>query len=112
MLRLPCHHTDPCFRAAFDSSKGKDYANGSGVVFLARVALGRVYEIDRGTDDSSDPRPPGYDSVRYFNFTRSPYQLTELPRHIQVVFNKDEGRENETVVYTDDAIRPVFLILL
>jgi hypothetical protein len=112
MLRLQCRHAEPSFRAGFDASKGKDYATGNGAVFLARVALGRVYEIDHVADDSSDPRPPGYDSVRYFNFAHHTYQPTQLTCRVQVVFNGDEGLENETVVYTEDAIRPVFLILL
>lgn len=69
----------------------ESFPTGGGVVFLAKVVLGRVFEVDHFMHDSRDPRPPGFDSV---------------------VFDNDNGRLNETVVYTDDAIRPAFLILL
>ena len=32
-------------------------------------------------------------------------------RYVQVVFDRMDGKLNESVVYTDNAIRPVFMIV-
>jgi len=57
-------------------------------MFLTKVVLGNIYTVD----EFAEVRycPPGYQSV---------------------VFDKHNGIRNETVVYTNDAIRPVFLIV-
>jgi len=56
-------------------------------MFLTKVVLGNVYTVNEFAEVRSCP--PGYQSV---------------------VFNRLNGTRNETVVYTNDAIRPVFLI--
>jgi len=69
------------------ASNKSDKYSSSGVMFVTKVVLGRVYKVSDFAEVSSCPR--GYDSVVL------------------------EGRNkwNETVVYTNDAIRPVYLII-
>ncbi|CCM05888.1 uncharacterized protein FIBRA_08126 [Fibroporia radiculosa] len=68
------------------SNKAMSYSNG--VMLLTKVVLGCIY------------------SVSYFN------EVTSLPAgYNSVVFDRMNGALNETIVYSDDAIRPVFLIV-
>jgi len=70
------------------SSKAARFAPGSThAVFLNRVAVGRAYNASAG---EVKRLPYGYDSV---------------------VFNGKGMEKNETVVYREDAIRPMFLLL-
>jgi len=59
---------------------------GSGTMLLCKVVLGKPWDIANGHKTAC---PPGYDSVVY----------------------DPNGAANETMVYTDDAIRPVFLLV-
>jgi len=59
-----------------------------GVLFLAKVTLGKVRYVSRFAEVKS--LPPGYNSV---------------------VFDRMNGKLNESVVYEDAAIRPVFMII-
>ncbi|CCM03572.1 uncharacterized protein FIBRA_05708 [Fibroporia radiculosa] len=68
------------------SNKSMSYSNG--VVLLTKVILGRIYSASRFNEVMS--LPAGYNSV---------------------VFDRMNGTLNETIVYSDDAIRPVFLIV-
>ncbi|CCM03573.1 uncharacterized protein FIBRA_05709 [Fibroporia radiculosa] len=70
------------------SNKAYSYGNAGGVVLLTKVVLGRVYNVSRFTEVTS--LPAGYNSV---------------------VFDRMNGVLNETIVYSDDAIRPVFLLI-
>jgi len=69
------------------SNKSASYSN-SGVIFLAKVVLGNVHRVTAFAEVKSCPL--GSQSV---------------------VFDRRNGKLNETVVYTNDAIRPVFLII-
>jgi len=69
------------------SNKSATYTK-SGIIFLAKVALGKVYNAT------------GF------------AQVTSCPTGSQsVVFDNMNGKMNETVVYTNNAIRPVFMIV-
>jgi len=57
-------------------------------MFLTKVVLGKVRTVSTFNEVMSCP--PGYQSV---------------------VFDRQNGTLNETIVYRNDAIRPVFLIL-
>jgi len=57
-------------------------------MFLAKVVMGKQYFVSAFAEVKS--LPSGYNSV---------------------VFDKSKGRLNESVVYEDAAIRPVFLII-
>jgi len=70
------------------SNKSASYSPNSKIMFLTKVALGNVYTVNEFAEVRSCPS--GYQSV---------------------VFNRLNGKLNETVVYTNDAIRPVFLIV-
>jgi len=59
----------------------------SGIMFLTKVVLGNIKTVSRFAEVIGCP--PGYQSV---------------------VFDRYGGNWNETVVYTNDAIRPVFMI--
>lgn len=69
------------------SNKSASYGKG-GVIFLNKVILGKVYNVSRFAEVKA--LPTGYNSV---------------------VFDRLNGRLNESVVYHDSAIRPVFLII-
>jgi hypothetical protein len=69
------------------SNKSASYSPSSKIMFLTKVVLGNVYTVNEFAEVKSCPS--GYQSV---------------------VFNRLNGKLNETVVYTNDAIRPVFLI--
>ncbi|KAF8966937.1 hypothetical protein BDZ97DRAFT_1657074, partial [Flammula alnicola] len=61
---------------------------GTGAIILTKVILGNVRSVNRGNEVMSCP--PGFNSV---------------------VYDSQNGTLNETIVYSDDAIRPVFLIV-
>jgi len=61
---------------------------GRGAIILTKVVLGTVYNASRASEVMSCP-----------------------PGHNSVVYDLQNGILNETVVYTNDAIRPVFLII-
>jgi len=69
------------------SNKSASYTS-SGIMFLNKVVLGKVHNVSQFADVKSCPR-----SCQ------------------SVVFDRMNGQLNETVVYTNDAIRPVFLIV-
>jgi hypothetical protein len=60
----------------------------NGIMFLNKVVLGNAYRVGQFAEVRSCP--PGYNSV---------------------VFDRNNGNLNETIVYRNDAIRPVFLIV-
>jgi len=72
------------------SNKSASYSNSpsNGIMFLTKVVLGNIYNVNRFAEVTTCPT--GYQSV---------------------VFDRMNGQLNETVVYTDDAIRPVYLIV-
>ncbi|KIM72326.1 hypothetical protein PILCRDRAFT_829822 [Piloderma croceum F 1598] len=69
------------------ANKSASYSSG-GVMFLNKVVLGKVHNVNAFGSVSSCP--PGCQSV---------------------VFDRNNGTLNETIVYTNDAIRPVFLVM-
>jgi len=69
------------------SNKAASYAP-NGAMLLNKVVLGRVRCVSRFNEVMSCP-----------------------PKFNSVVFNRMNGQLNETVVYNDSAIRPVFLII-
>jgi len=70
------------------SNKAHSYAPGSsGVLLLNKVVTGYVKTVSAFNE--VEACPPGYDSV---------------------VFDRQEGTLNETVLYSEDAIRPMFLL--
>ncbi|OSX60037.1 hypothetical protein POSPLADRAFT_1149057, partial [Postia placenta MAD-698-R-SB12] len=70
------------------ANKFYNYSQPGGAILLNKVALGRVYNASNFREVTS--LPAGYNSV---------------------VFDRDNGRLNETIVYHNDAIRPVFLLV-
>uniref|UniRef100_A0A8H8CFW5 PARP catalytic domain-containing protein n=1 Tax=Psilocybe cubensis TaxID=181762 RepID=A0A8H8CFW5_PSICU len=71
------------------SNKAFSYtSNGTGAILLSKVVLGNVRTVNQWNEVMSCP--PGFNSV---------------------VFDRQNGTLNETIVYTDDAIRPVFLLI-
>ncbi|PPQ90293.1 hypothetical protein CVT25_013118 [Psilocybe cyanescens] len=71
------------------SNKAFSYTGaGTGAVLLSKVVLGNVRAVNGWNEVMSCP--PGFNSV---------------------VFDRQNGSLNETIVYTDDAIRPVFLMI-
>ncbi|PPQ63449.1 hypothetical protein CVT24_004981 [Panaeolus cyanescens] len=73
------------------SASNKSYSytgGGTGAVLLTKVILGKVRDVSGWNEVMSCP--PGFNSV---------------------VFDRSKGTLNETIVYADDAIRPVFLIV-
>lgn len=69
------------------SNKAFSYCGSGGSMLLTKVVMGNIKYVTSWNEVMS--RPKGYDSV---------------------VFDRQGGTLNETVVYSDDAIRPVFLI--
>jgi hypothetical protein len=67
------------------SSMSAAFSRGSGAMFLTKVVLGKNCKVSQGMSSC----PLGYTSVEY----------------------DANGPSNETVVYTNEAIRPVFLIM-
>lgn len=78
----------------------------TGVMFLTKVVLGNVYPVERFAEVRSCPN--GFQSVSFANIV---YGRGLSDRCGQVNFDRNNGHLNETVVYTDEAIRPVYLIL-
>ncbi|PPR03282.1 hypothetical protein CVT26_008116 [Gymnopilus dilepis] len=73
----------------YTSSASNNYtSSGSGALLLTKVVLGNVRQVNGWNEVMS--LPAGYNSV---------------------VFDRQGGSLNETIVYSDDAIRPVFLII-
>lgn len=73
------------------SASNKSYSytrGGTGAIILTKVVLGKVRNVAAWNEVMNCP--PGFDSV---------------------VFDRQNGTLNETIVYSDDAIRPVFLLL-
>jgi len=68
-------------------NKSSSYST-DGIMFLAKVVMGREYFVKDFAEVKS--LPPGYQSV---------------------VFDRLNGRLNESVIYEDAAIRPVYLIM-
>ncbi|TEB30488.1 hypothetical protein FA13DRAFT_1733800 [Coprinellus micaceus] len=66
----------------------RQYCGLGGALLVCKVALGKVKTVNRFKEVTGCP--PGYNSV---------------------VFDRYNGKLNETVVYNDDAIRPIFLIV-
>jgi hypothetical protein len=75
-------------------------------MFVTKVVLGNVRRVSRFAEVSSCPA--GSQSVS-FVYNASGRSLNV--RYVQVEFNRMNGELNETVVYTNNAIRPVFLIV-
>jgi hypothetical protein len=79
-------------------------------MLVTKVVLGKSQTVTAALQSC----PSGFDSVSYLNFFTFLHAFLPQPTshnpHVQVVFDKD-GPHNETIVYTDDAIRPVFLIM-
>jgi hypothetical protein len=69
------------------SNKSANYSS-NGVMFLTKVVLGNVHNVGQ------------FEQVKSCPYGRQ-----------SVIFDRMNGQLNETVVYTNDAIRPVFLIL-
>ena len=67
--------------------------------------MGKVYDTSAGFVRSC---PNGYDSVSILSMTDWPEHRPGCP---QVVHGAN-GVNNESIVYSDDAIRPVFLIFV
>ncbi|RXW18405.1 hypothetical protein EST38_g7443 [Candolleomyces aberdarensis] len=70
------------------SSKAYDFCKADGALLLNKVVLGRVRQVNNWYEVTNCPQ--GYNSV---------------------VFEHKNGTRNETILYSDDAIRPVFLIM-
>jgi hypothetical protein len=75
-------------------------------MFLTKVTLGKVRYVNRFAEVKQCPS--GFDSASLLHHLQDRF---ELIAHLQVVFDRMSGRLNETVVYSDDAIRPLFLIV-
>ncbi|KDQ12221.1 hypothetical protein BOTBODRAFT_97543, partial [Botryobasidium botryosum FD-172 SS1] len=83
-----CGGFGPGIYTSSASNKAYEFVGDNGVMLLNKVCLGRVYNANRFNEVMSLP-----------------------PRHDSVVYNNDNGQTNETIVYDNDAIRPVFLIV-
>ncbi|KAF5326082.1 hypothetical protein D9611_000900 [Ephemerocybe angulata] len=70
------------------SNKAYSYCGASGAMLLTKVVLGKVRQVSGWNEVMACP--PGFNSV---------------------VFDRMGGNLNETIVYDNDAIRPVFLIM-
>jgi len=70
------------------SNKARSYAT-NGAILLNKVVLGKVRNVSAFNEVMA--LPPGFDSV---------------------VFERMNGQLNETIVYDNNAIRPVFLIII
>ena len=75
-------------------------------MFLAKVVMGRQYFVSDFAEVKS--LPSGYNSVSPAFLSLSPSSNSTVN---QVVFDRLNGRLNESVIYEDAAIRPVFLII-
>ncbi|KAF9526066.1 hypothetical protein CPB83DRAFT_770963 [Crepidotus variabilis] len=71
------------------ANKAHSYSNhGNGALLLTKVVLGQVHSVTQFGEVSSCP----------------------AGKH-SVVFDRNAGALNETIIYSDDAIRPVFMII-
>jgi hypothetical protein len=73
---------------------------------LNKVVLGKVHNVSAFAAVSSCPRGCQSVSVEYILG-----QAVWSDGVVQVVFDRNNGTLNETIVYTNDAVRPVFLII-
>jgi hypothetical protein len=88
-LANPAGAFGPGIYTSSASNKAYSYTNnGSGALLLTKVVLGKVNNVSGWNEVMSCPS--GYNSV---------------------VFDRQNGCLNETIIYSDDAIRPVFLIM-
>ncbi|KDR78415.1 hypothetical protein GALMADRAFT_245586 [Galerina marginata CBS 339.88] len=88
-LASPSGAFGPGIYSSSASNKAYSYTNsGNGAMLLTKVVLGKVRQVNGWNEVMSCPA--GFNSV---------------------VFDRQGGALNETIVYTDDAIRPVFLII-
>jgi hypothetical protein len=76
-------------------------------MFITKVVLGKVRYVTQFNEVMACP--PGYDSVRFRVTYRVGY-TNSITSVVQVVFHRYNGKLNETVVYKDQAIKPVFLV--
>jgi len=83
-------------------------SNGSGALLLTKVVLGKVKYVSGWNEVMSCPS--GYNSVCFPLFS-SLHSEFNLSLYAKVVFDRQNGSLNETIIYSDDAIRPVFLIM-
>ena len=91
------------------STRAHAFCGGArGSMLVAKVVLGKVSTATAGIPAC----PAGFDSVSESIF-RCSSTISGLAAHdrclVQVTYDTN-GPHNETIVYTDDAIRPVFLI--
>ena len=75
-------------------------------MLLTKVVLGTVRKVNGWNEVMACP--PGFNSVRFFFWLIIEFKLIIS---FQVVFERQNDCLNETIVYSDDAIRPVFLIM-
>ncbi|KAF8901076.1 hypothetical protein CPB84DRAFT_1778420 [Gymnopilus junonius] len=88
-LAKPSGAFGPGIYTSSASNKAYSYtSSGSGAMLLTKVILGKVRQVNGWNEVMSCP--PGFNSV---------------------VFDRQNGSLNETIVYSDDAIRPVFLVI-
>ena len=78
-----------------------------GLMFLTKVILGNVHSVSAFAEVKS--LPSGCQSVSLAYIVCGRHGL--ISWCVQVVFDRMNGQLNETVVYTNEAIRPVFLII-
>ena len=71
--------------------------------------MGKQYPVSDFAEVKS--LPPGYNSVSPACQVSPRIDQFELNCELQVVFDRLNGRLNESVIYNDAAIRPVFLII-
>ena len=84
--------------------------NGTGAIIVSTVALGNVRYVNAFNEVRSCPA--GFDSVCCRKKTRFSLPSIVTLYIIQVVFDRGvNGSLNETIVYNDSAIRPVYIIL-
>ncbi|KAJ3505090.1 hypothetical protein NLJ89_g7599 [Agrocybe chaxingu] len=86
-LANPSGGFGPGIYSSSAANKAYGFSGSSGAVLLTKVVLGKVRTVNGWNEVMSCP--PGFNSV---------------------VFDYLNGQQNETIVYQDDAIRPVFLI--
>jgi len=86
-------------------------SEGSGALLLTKVVLGNVRYVSGWMEVMSCP--PGYNSVGFLLLSGLQVKLTFSLRFLysKVVYDRQGGCLNETIIYSDDAIRPVFLII-
>ena len=79
---------------------------GSGAILVTKVVLGKVRKVTAWNEVMNCP--PGFDSVSVYIH---PLKATLKHTYNQVVFDRQNGQLNETIVYAENAIRPAYLLL-